>query len=186
MFSVGFKLTTFCICYNRLTARPWKSNGRERTPPRLILKHFKSILRKYFVESILFRVFCKEILLRCFNINIDVVCSIPWDPRSLAVIWCSECRRSWVRIPLEKKNCFSQFTPFYEVECEYCFVKLILKYKNFEKFKTQMLNYIKPHLRKISVRKIINLKNYFIVPICFHMVELCLRPWMQNILKPLN
>ena len=39
--------------------------------------------------------------------------------------------------PTEDKICFSQSTPFYEVECEKLFFKLILKYKKFDKLKTK-------------------------------------------------
>ena len=69
----------------RLTARPRGPHGRERTTPRLILKHIESI-------------------------SLGVVRSLPWGPRGLAVRRLPRMQEVVGSNPTEGKICFSQFT----------------------------------------------------------------------------
>ena len=59
--------------------------------------------------------------------NLSAVRSLPFGPRGLRVRrlpWMQEVVGS---NPTEVKICFSQFTPFYEVECEKLFCKINFK-----------------------------------------------------------
>ena len=77
--------------------------------------------------------------------------------------------------PAEGKICFSPFTPFMNWNVKNCFVKLILKYKYFDKFKNQ--NSIFNILDDIKLKR-----SSFILLNCT-IIQRIHRIWLCNLYK---
>ena len=61
------------------------------------------------------------------NVSLGIVRSLPLGPRGLAVRRLPRTQEVVFSNHSEDKICFSQFTPFYEVDCENLFYKINFK-----------------------------------------------------------
>ena len=143
----GIRIHDSCIRGKRLTARPRGPHGRERTTPRLILKHLESIFpQRQPPDTIWHRedtpeTFCKLTQLANADQIFSILCRQGFE---INFVLFNFNTFSFILVlqyfKLEGKIRFSQFTLFYRVECEKLFCKSNIKLKVLKLNKTKFIS----------------------------------------------